>query len=61
MGQEAKRSAVQQVLRPMRVNLLLIMVWLVAIALCIAVLQRTGDCGSSKTTWMGMLLIGCPN
>jgi hypothetical protein len=45
----------------MRVNLLLIMVWLVAIALCIAVLQRTGDCGSSKTTWMGMLLIGCPN
>jgi hypothetical protein len=45
----------------MKVNLLLTLVWLVAITLCVAISQRTADCASAKTTWMGMLLIGCPN
>jgi len=45
----------------MKVNLLLILVWFVAIAACVALSQRAGDCASAKNTWTGMLLVGCPN
>jgi hypothetical protein len=45
----------------MKVNLLLILLWLAAIAVWVALLQRgAGDCASAKDTWTGMLLVGCP-
>jgi hypothetical protein len=44
----------------MKVNLLLILLWLVAIAAWVALSQRSGDCASAKNTWTGMLLVGCP-
>jgi hypothetical protein len=44
----------------MKTNLLLIVVWLVAIASCIAVSQQPADCALVKTTWMSKVMIGCP-
>jgi hypothetical protein len=36
-------------------------VWLVAIATCIAVVwQRPTDCAIVKATWMSKVIIGCP-
>jgi hypothetical protein len=57
-------SGFQTMLRRSRVlktNLLLVVVWLVAIASCVAVTVSPGDCASAKKTWMGTLLVGCPN
>jgi hypothetical protein len=42
-------------------KVLLILVWLVAIAASVSLSQRAGDCASAKNTWTGMLLVGCPN
>jgi hypothetical protein len=51
---EARRNAGSR-------KVLLILVWLVAIASCVGLSQRTADCASAKNTWTGMLLVGCPN
>ena len=60
-GVKAKRkSASNQIERPMKTNLLLIVVRLAAIASCIAVSQRPADCVIVKTTWMSKVVIGCP-
>jgi hypothetical protein len=44
----------------MKMNLLLIVVWLVAIASWVAVSQLPADCSMAETSWMGKLIIGCP-
>jgi hypothetical protein len=44
----------------MKANLLLILLCVVAIAACVALSQRSGDCAEAKNTWTGMLLVGCP-
>jgi hypothetical protein len=50
---EARRNARSR-------KVLLILVWLVAIAACVSLSQRAGDCASAKNTWTGMLAGGVP-